>query len=82
MFVDGSRGGGSQLTLLLALLLYLCYLLPLGGGSRDLHAEDDVTDLGLSEGGHVYAAELRFGEKRKWSSSWLSFAGFLGYFFR
>lgn len=45
MLVDGASLGGSQLRLLLGLLLYLCYLLPLLGGSRDLHAQDDVSDF-------------------------------------
>lgn len=55
MLVDGARGGGGQLALLLALLLDLGYLLPLRGRRRDLHSEDDVADLGLRERCYVYA---------------------------
>lgn len=55
MLVDGARGGGGELALLLALLLYLRDLLPLSRRRRDLHAEDYVADLGLSERCYVHA---------------------------
>lgn len=49
MFVDGASGSGRDLTLFLGLLLDLCNLLTLLGGSTDLHTKNDVTDLGLSQ---------------------------------
>lgn len=54
VFVDGACGGGRQLALFLGLLLDLCDLLPLLRGSTDLHAQDDVPDLGLCQGGHIH----------------------------
>ena len=53
MLVDGPGGGGRQLRLLLGLLFNLGDLLALGRRRRDLHAQDDVTDLGLGQRGHV-----------------------------
>ena len=55
MLVDGARLGGGELGLLLGLLLDLGDLLALLGGSGDLHAQDDISDLRLGEGGHVHA---------------------------
>ena len=53
VFVDGACGGGSDLTLLFRLFFNLCDLLSLLRRSTDLHTQDDVTDLGLSQRGHV-----------------------------
>ena len=61
VLVDGARGGGRELALLLGLLLNLGNLLALLGGSADLHAQDDVSDLRLSERGHVHTAWGREG---------------------
>ena len=49
VFVDGFGGCGSDLTLFLGLFLDLCNLLSLLRGGTDLHAEDDVSDLRLSQ---------------------------------
>lgn len=57
VLVDGASLGGSELGLLLGLLLDLGNLLALLGGSRDLHAQDDVSDLRLGEGGHIHTGE-------------------------
>ncbi len=64
MFVDSASGGGCQLRLLLCLLLNLCNLLALLRGSTDLHAQDDVPDLRLSQGGHIHTGG---GGKRDYS---------------
>ena len=53
VLVDRSRRRRRQLRLLLRLLLDFCDLLPLRARSRDLHAEDDVSDFGLGQAGHV-----------------------------
>jgi len=53
MFVDSSCSSGSDLTLLLGLLLYLGYLLPLLGGSADLHTQNDISDLRLCQTSHI-----------------------------
>ena len=45
VFVNGTCGGSSQLTLFFCLFLYLCYLLSLLRGSTDLHTQDNVTYL-------------------------------------
>lgn len=47
MFVNSAGLCGRQLRLLFGLLLNLSNLLPLLGGSGDLHTQDDVPDLGL-----------------------------------
>lgn len=57
MFVDRASGGGRYLTLLLCLLLYLCNLLALLRWSADLHTQDNVSDLRLSERGHIHTAQ-------------------------
>ena len=54
VLVDGAGGCGGQLALLLGLLLDLGYLLSLGRGRADLHAQDDVPDLTLCQRGHVH----------------------------
>ena len=54
VLVDGACRGGGQLRLLLRLLLDLGNLLPLSRRCRDLHAQDDVSDLRLGQGGHVH----------------------------
>lgn len=54
MFVDGSGLCGRELRLLFGLLLNLGNLLALLRRRRDLHTQDDVTDLRLSQGGHVH----------------------------
>ena len=53
MFVDGLCGGSCDLTLFLCLFLNLCNLLALLRWSTDLHTEDDVSNLRLSQRGHV-----------------------------
>lgn len=45
VFVNSAGLCGCQLRLLLGLLLNFCNLLPLLRGGRDLHAQDDVSDL-------------------------------------
>lgn len=45
VFVHRAGLRGRQLRLLLGLLLNFCNLLPLLGWGRDLHAQDDVSDL-------------------------------------
>jgi len=45
MFVNSAGLCGCQLRLLLGLLLNFCNLLSLLRGSRDLHAQDNVSDL-------------------------------------
>lgn len=45
MLVDSACGGGRYLALLLCLLLYFCYLLPLLGGGTDFHPQDDISDF-------------------------------------
>ena len=57
VLVDGAGLGGGELGLFLGLLLDLSDLLALLGGSGYLHAQDDVSDLRLGEGGHVDAGE-------------------------
>ena len=47
-------GGGCELRLFLSLFLYLCDLETLGWRRADLHPEDDVTDLRLSQGRYVH----------------------------
>lgn len=54
VFVDCPGCGSCQLGLFLGLLLNLGNLLPLLGRSRDLHTEDDVTDLRLGQGSYIY----------------------------
>lgn len=49
VFVNSARLCGSELRLLFGLLLNLGNLLPLLRGSRDLHTQDDVTDLRLGQ---------------------------------
>eukprot|EP00964_Phaeocystis_antarctica_P078146 scaffold48598_cov65-Phaeocystis_antarctica.AAC.1 len=51
--VGGLGGDGVELRRLARALLDLGHLLPLHRGRRDLHAEDDVADLGLRERGNV-----------------------------
>lgn len=63
VLVDRARLCGSELGLLLGLLLDLGDLLALLGGSGDLHAQDDVSDLRLGEGGHVHAVVGLGGEE-------------------
>ena len=53
MFVDGACGSGGDLALFLGLFLDFCNLLSLLGRSTDLHTQDDVSDLGLCQGGHI-----------------------------
>ena len=59
VFVDGASGGGSQLRLFFGLFLDLCNLLPLLGGCADLHPQNDVTDLRLSQGGYIHTARTK-----------------------
>lgn len=54
VLVDSSGLCGRELRLLLGLLLNLGNLLALLRRRRDLHAQNDVTDLRLSQGGHVH----------------------------
>lgn len=54
VLVDGSGLRGRELRLLLGLLLNLGNLLALLRRRRDLHTQNDVTDLRLSQGGHVH----------------------------
>lgn len=63
MLVHRSRLRGRELRLLFSLLLNLGDLLPLLGRGRDLHSQDDVTDLGLGQGSHVHAGQG--GEKER-----------------
>lgn len=55
VLVDGDGGCCRQLRLFLGLLLNLGDLLALGGGRRDFHSQDDVTDFRLCQRGHVHA---------------------------
>lgn len=54
VLVDSSRLCGCELRLLFSLLLNLGNLLALLWRSRDFHTQDDVTDLRLSQRGHVH----------------------------
>lgn len=54
MFVNSAGLRGCQLRLLLGLLLNFCNLLSLLRGGRDLHAQDNVSDLGLRQGCNVH----------------------------
>ena len=54
VFVHCTRRRGRQLGLLFSLFLDLGDLLSLSGGCWDLHTQDDVTDLRLSQRRNVY----------------------------
>ena len=53
VFVDGARRRRGQLRVFLGLFLDLGDLLALRRRGGDLHAENDVSDFGLGQGGHV-----------------------------
>lgn len=55
MFVNGAGLRGCQLRLLFGLLLNFCNLLSLLRGGRDLHAQDNVSDLRLCQGCNIHA---------------------------
>ena len=57
VFVGGAGGGCRQLGLLLRLFLNLGNLLPLLGGGRDLHSQDDVPDLRLCQRRHIHTVD-------------------------
>ena len=58
VLVDRPRRRRRQLTLLLRLLLDLGDLLPLSARRADLHAQNDVPDLGLRQTRHVHVVLL------------------------
>ena len=81
MFVGGASGSGSQLGLLLCLFLNLSNLLPLLGGGRDLHPQDDVPDLRLSQRRHIHTADThshRRASRQKWKEHSLVFLAIVG----
>ena len=65
MYVGSAGGGRGQLGLFLRLFLNLCNLLTLLRRSRDFHAQNDVTNLGLSQGGNIDAGGGGGEKKRK-----------------
>ena len=61
-------GRGGELWLVFALFLDLSDLLALGGRGGNFHTENDITDFGLSEWGHVYTVRKRI--NRFWLHVW------------